>query len=183
MLNYNAPTLTPGGTRSDVDLTGSAQMQTFFWLKKAIIEARKEQYFMPLASTMNMPKHFGKTIKVYEYVPLLDERNVNDMGIDAAGATIVDGNLYGSSKDIGTIASKLPVLSEAGGRVNRVGFTRLQREGSISKFGFFTEFTAEALDFDSDDELMNHLSRELVNGATQITEAEAHERAAHHPRA
>jgi len=171
MLNYNAPTLTPGGTRSDVDLTGSAQMQTFFWLKKAIIEARKEQYFMPLASTMNMPKHFGKTIKVYEYVPLLDERNVNDMGIDAAGATIVDGNLYGSSKDIGTIASKLPVLSEAGGRVNRVGFTRLQREGSISKFGFFTEFTAEALDFDSDDELMNHLSRELVNGATQITEA------------
>jgi len=146
-------------------------MQTFFWLKKAIIEARKEQYFMPLASTMNMPKHFGKTIKVYEYVPLLDERNVNDMGIDAAGATIADGFLYGSSKDIGTIVSKLPVLSEAGGRVNRVGFTRLQREGSISKFGFFTEFTAEALDFDSDDELMNHLSRELVNGATQITEA------------
>jgi len=167
MLNYNAP----NGTRSDIDAAGSTQMATFFWLKKALIEARKEQYFMPLASTVNMPKHFGKTIKVYEYVPLLDERNVNDMGIDASGATLADGNLYGSSKDIGTITSKLPVLGENGGRVNRVGFTRISREGSIAKFGFFTEFTAESLDFDSDDGLKDHLSRELMNGATQLTEA------------
>lgn len=168
MLNYNAPIL---GTKSDIDGAGSAQMQTFFWLKKALITARKEQYFMPLASVTNMPKNFGKTIKVYEYVPLLDARNVNDMGIDAAGATIANGNLYGSSKDIGTITSKLPVLTENGGRVNRVGFTRLSREGSITKFGFFTEFTQEAMDFDSDDMMMDHLSRELMNGATQITEA------------
>jgi N4-gp56 family major capsid protein len=172
MLNYNAPTQTAGGTASDIEGSGSdGQMQTFFWLKKALIEARKEQYFMPLASAINMPKHFGKTIKVYEYVPLLDDRNVNDMGIDAAGATIADGFIYGSSKDIGTITTKLPVLSENGGRVNRVGFTRLSREGSIAKFGFFTEFTAESLDFDSDDGLMDHLSRELMNGAVQITEA------------
>lgn len=172
MLNYNAPTQTSAGTASDIESAGSAgQMQTFFWLKKALIEARKEQYFMPLASAINMPKHFGKTIKVYEYVPLLDERNINDMGLNAAGATIANGNLYGSSKDIGTITSKLPVLTENGGRVNRVGFTRLSREGSIAKFGFFTEFTAESLDFDSDDMLMDHLSRELMNGAVQITEA------------
>jgi len=171
MLNYNAPTQTSAGTASDIEGSGSGQMQTFFWLKKALIEARKEQYFMPLASTVNMPKHFGKSIKVYEYVPLLDERNINDMGIDAAGATIANGNLYGSSKDVGTITSKLPVLSENGGRVNRVGFTRLTREGSLSKFGFFTEFTAESLDFDSDDGLKDHLSRELMNGAVQITEA------------
>jgi len=170
MLNYNAPSLTISGTKSDIDATGSGQMQTFFWLKKAIITARKEQYFMPLSSTVNMPKHYGKTIKVYEYVPLLDDRNVNDMGIDAAGAVIANGNLYGSSKDIGTITSKLPVLSENGGRVNRVGFTRIQREGSLTKFGFFTEFTQEALNFDSDDELMDHLSTELMNGAVEITE-------------
>lgn len=166
MLNYNA-----GGATSDIDGAGSSQMNTFFWLKKAIIEARKEQYFMPLASTTNMPKHYGKTIKVYEYVPLLDERNINDQGLDAAGAVIADGNLYGSSKDIGTITNKLPVLSENGGRVNRVGFTRIQREGSLFKFGFFTEFTQESLDFDSDDMLMEHLSRELMNGAVQLTEA------------
>lgn len=244
MLNYNAPP----DSESTIDGDGSNQMNTFFWLKKALIESRKEQYFMPLASTVNMPKHYGKTIKVYEYVPLLDDRNINDQGIDANMATIsmdqytvilprfemefdveqdatdaaaavnaldggtatktgsttpwtvtfnktifenVDeadaeqvetdvpgtilrqnsGNLYGSSKDIGTITSKLPVLTENGGRVNRVGFTRLQREGSLHKFGFFYEFTKESLDFDSDDGLKDHLARELMNGAVQLTEA------------
>ena len=168
MLNYNAPI---DGQKSSIDGAGSDQMNTFFWLKKALIESRKEQFFMPLSSTVNMPKHYGKTIKVFEYVPLLDDRNVNDQGIDATGATIADGNLYGSSKDIGTITNKLPTLTENGGRVNRVGFTRLTREGSIHKFGFFSEFTQEALDFDSDDGLKEHLSRELLNGAVQLTEA------------
>jgi N4-gp56 family major capsid protein len=166
MLNYNA-----GGTTSDIDGAGSGQMNTFFWLKKALITARKEQYFMPLASVTNMPKHYGKTIKVYEYVPLLDDRNINDQGIDAAGVVSADGNLYGSSRDIGTITSKLPTLTENGGRVNRVGFTRIAREGSLYKFGFFMEFTQEAIDFDSDADLMDHLSRELLTGATQLTEA------------
>ena len=168
MLNYNAPI---DGQKSSIDGAGSDQMNTFFWLKKALIESRKEQFFMPLSSTVNMPKNFGKTIKVFEYVPLLDDRNVNDQGIDATGATIADGNLYGSSKDIGTITNKLPTLTENGGRVNRVGFTRLTREGSIHKFGFFTEFTQETIDFDSDDGLKEHLSRELLNGAVQLTEA------------
>lgn len=171
MLNYNAPTQSNGGTRSSIDASSSGQMNTFYWLKNAIIQARKEQYFMPLASVTNMPKHFGKTIKVYEYVPLLDDRNVNSQGIDASGVTISEGNLYGSSRDIGTITSKLPSLTENGGRVNRVGFTRLEREGSIHKFGFFTEFTQESMDFDSDDGLMEHLSRELMTGAVQLTEA------------
>ena len=168
MLNYNSPAT---GSPSDIDGAGSDQMNTFFWLKKALIETRKEQYFSQLASVVNMPKHFGKTIKVFEYVPLLDDRNINDQGINAAGAVIADGNLYGSSRDIGNITAKLPVLTENGGRVNRVGFTRLTREGSLHKFGFFTEFTQEALDFDSDDELKDHLARELLSGAVQLTEA------------
>ena len=168
MLNYNAPA---DGIKSSIDGSNSDQMNTFWWLKNAIIESRKEQYFMPLATVTNMPKHYGKTIKVYEYVPLLDRRNVNDQGIDANGVSIVDGNLYGSSKDIGTIEGKLPLLTENGGRVNRVGFTRLELEGSIHKFGFFYEFTQESMDFDSDDGLKDHLSRELMNGAVQLTEA------------
>lgn len=168
MLNYNAPA---DGQKSSIDSATSDQMNTFFWLKKSIITARKEQYFMPLASVTNMPKNFGKTIKVYEYVPLLDDRNVNSQGIDAQGVTIANGNLYGSSKDIGTITGKLPMLTENGGRVNRVGFTRLEREGSIHKFGFFYEFTQESMDFDSDDMLKDHLSRELMTGAVQLTEA------------
>lgn len=163
MMQYNAPP----GTASDI----GAQMNTFFWHKKAIIEAKKEMFFTPLADVMSMPKHYGKEIKVYHYIPLLDDRNVNDQGLDAAGATIADGNLYGSSRDVGTITGRLPTLTETGGRVNRVGFTRLERSGSIQKFGFFTEFTQESFDFDSDEDLYGHLSRELVTGATQLTEA------------
>ena len=166
-LNYNAPNVTP----STIDKGGnSSQMNTFFYLKKAIIEARKEQYFIPLASSIDMPKHYGKTIKIYSYIPLLDDRNKNDQGIDANGTVIADGNLYGSSKDIGTITSKLPVLTENGGRVNRVGFTRITREGSLRQLGFFYEFTEDTMNFDSDAELASHLARELLNGATEIVE-------------
>lgn len=172
MLNYNAPTQTASGTRSGIDAAGTAgQMNTYWYLKKAIIQARKEMYFTPLASVINMPKNYGKTIKVFEYVPLLDDRNTSDQGLDASGAVIANGNLYGSSRDVGVISARLPVLTENGGRVNRVGFTRISREGSLFKFGFFTEFTQESLDFDSDEELMDHLSTELMNGAMQLTEA------------
>jgi N4-gp56 family major capsid protein len=167
MLNYSPTT----SDQYAIDGAGSTQLHPFFWLKRAIIHARKEQFFLPLASTLNMPKHYGKTIKVYEYVPLLDDRNVNDQGINAAGATTAYGNLYGSSRDIGTISARLPTLTENGGRVNRVGFTRLERQGSLFKFGFFTEFTKESIDFDTDEGLMDHLSRELMNGAVQLTEA------------
>lgn len=168
VMKYNAP---KEGQKSSVDGAGSDQMNVFFWIKKALIEARKEQYFMPLANVTNMPKHFGKTIKQYHYMPVLDDRNVNDQGIDANGVSVANGNLYGSSKDVGTITGKLPTLTENGGRVNRIGFTRLEIEGSIHKFGYFYEFTQEMIDFDSDDMLMDHLSRELMNSAVQMTEA------------
>ena len=164
---YNAPNTTP----SSIEGSGSSQMNTFFWQRKALVEAKKDMYFTPMADTVSMPKHYGKEIRVYHYMPLLDDRNVNDQGIDASGATISNGNLYGSSKDVGAIDSKLPTLTENGGRVNRVGFTRIQRTGTIQKFGFFQEFTQESMDFDSDSELYMHLSREMVTGATQLTEA------------
>ena len=80
------------------------------------------------------------------------------------------GNLYGSSRDIGTITSKLPELSETGGRVNRVGFTRKQITASIVNRGFFFEWTKDAMNFDSDAELKMHLTREAVRGASQINE-------------
>ena len=246
---YNDPA---GGTPSDI----GPQMNTFYYQKKALIELKKEQYFSQLADVTSMPKHFGKTIKKYHYLPLLDDANVNDQGIDAAGniangtvgvytatvkaapsisafniaadhldamyftaenviaatattaaeaaasawfaqagltdtATAVaagwqvtgangnhpaitpvpsTGNLYGSSKDIATITGKMPALSEQGGRVNRVGFKRVEIEGSIEKFGFFDEYTKESVDFDTDSELMMHVNREMLNGANEITE-------------
>lgn len=241
------------GGNSTINGASTEQMNSFLWLRKSIIESRKDQYFFPLADVKNMPKHYGKTIKVYEYIPLLDDRNVNDQGIDANGVTIetttsfvyfpsltglpvanadkaalktaVDkatngltatvgandsagtgfatvtfsrldgvyanadvaavvalkqgavvqagsGNLYGSSKDVGNVTGRIPALSENGGRVGRVGFKRVFREGSITEFGMFTEFTRESMEFDSDDQLRDHLARELMNGAVQMQEAQ-----------
>jgi len=239
-IKYNNPT---GGTPSTMD----PQLMEQYYQKQALMEARKEQYFSQLADVTSMPKNMGKKIKRYHYLPLLDNANINDQGIDAAGvvidkskfevilpglvqtytveasatsaaaatnavsagtavktgtvspltvtnnkvnlgyttdalATAVvnavkgtmkvqgSGNLYGSSKDIGTITGKLPVLSETGGRVNRVGFKRKELEGSFEKFGFFDEYTQESMDFDTDAELMQHINREMVNGANEITE-------------
>lgn len=162
-IEYNDPA---GGTPS----TMGTQLRTEYFQKQALIEARKEQYFTQLADATAMPKNMGKKIVRYHYLPLLDDANVNDQGIDAAGATIANGNLYGSSKDVGTISGKMPVLSETGGRVNRVGFKRKTIEGTLEKFGFFDEYTQESLDFDSDEELESHINREMINGASEITE-------------
>lgn len=161
--SYNNPV---GGTASTI----GKQFNTQFWIKKALVEAQKEQYFTQTADVTAMPKHYGKKLVRYHYMPLLDDRNTNDQGIDASGAKISNGNLYGSSKDVGTISSKLPALTEQGGRVNRVGFKRLEIEGTFSKFGFFNEFTQESLDFDTDDELLAHLNREAILGANEMTE-------------
>lgn len=91
--------------------------------------------------------------------------------IDDAQAPVPNsGNLYGSSKDVGTISGKLPVIGENGGRINRVGFKRIQLEGEIHKLGFFSEYTQESLDFDSDADLMMHINRETIRGANEIVE-------------
>ena len=172
-LNY-APSYTDydGEGKSSIDYkSNSDQMNTFYWLRKSLTDARKESYFMPLADTIGMPKHYGKKIKLYHYIPLLDDRNVNDQGIDAKGAKYANGNLYGSSRDIGTIKEKLPVVGENGGRVNRVGFSRVELEGTFNKFGVFYEWSRESFEFDSDSELRGHLSRELMNGMVQMQEA------------
>ena len=218
-----------------------AQLIPFYWQRKALIDAKKEMYFSQLADTTNMPKHYGKQIKVFHYIPLLDDRNINDQGIDATGASIADevtitvtdphgasryavgtgtdaskaltaaqakaldmfknlgmtydsyaaaksaltaagwtvvegeavnngGNLYGSSKDVGTIVGKLPVISETGGRVNRVGFTRLTIEGGMENFGFFDEYSEDSVNFDNDDQLQEHIARETIRAANEISE-------------
>lgn len=161
---YNDPA---GGKPSTI----GTQMRDFYYARDAITEVAKDQYFTQLASTTDMPKHYGKKIKRYIYVPLLDDRNKNDQGIDATGVAIKDGNLYGSSKDVGKIAGKMPVLSESGGRVNRVGFTRKTLEGSFQNYGYFMEYSEDSLNFDTDEQLMQHINREMLKGANEISEA------------
>lgn len=164
MRQYNGGN-TPGNLS-----TMSPQLLDQYFQKQALIEARKLQFFTQLADVTAMPKNMGKKIVRYHYLPLLDDANINDQGINAAGVAIVNGNLYGSSKDIGTISAKLPVLSESGGRVNRVGFKRKTIEGTFEKFGFFDEYTQESVDFDSDADLLQHVNREMINGANEMTE-------------
>ena len=158
------------GTNSSIEATGNKQIRQDYFDKKAVIDIQDEMYLQKLSGTTNMPKNYGETIKKYRYVPLLDDENDNSQGLDTTGAAITAGNLYGSSRDIGTITSKLPELSETGGRVNRVGFTRKQITASIVNRGFFFEWTKDAMNFDSDAELKMHLTREAVRGASQINE-------------
>lgn len=236
---YNAPPGTPS--------TIGEQINDTHYQKKALIEARKEQYFTQLANVVAMPKNMGKKISQYHYIPILDDQNINDQGIDANGAVISmstyvvtlaalvqtyvleadataaaaainaitsgvavktgsatpwtvtsstktlapttqvlsaavlaavphstrkqgSGNLYASSKDVGTISGKFPVLGEHGGRVNRVGVKRKTIEGTLESFGIFDEYTQESLDFDTDADLAMHINREMVNAANEMTE-------------
>lgn len=258
---FEAPNVWGDGTNSTV----GPQIRTDYFQRKALVEAAKEAYFGQLADVTAMPKNMGKTIKRYHYMPILDDRNINDQGIDASGVSLAAdwvanvtiakqviilvapaaeggssyyfeglatgatavaaqgvaddkaefkvfswaimngyvapatasyaaaktalegagwtvtpqntadeytnyGNLYGSSKDVGTIQSKIPALSETGGRVNRVGFKRIELEGTLEKFGFFDEYTQESLDFDSDADLLMHITNESVKAANEITE-------------
>lgn len=248
-MQFNNP---KGGTPSSV----GNQLVNEFYQKQALIEARKEQYFTQLADVTSMPKNMGKKIVRYHYIPMLDDANLNDQGIDASGVVmlttqryitypsitfpianatkvaavtaindnidsnggalvvasagadnsggagfatialtkrvvkyataakaatvealgigvavqVASGNLYGSTKDIGAISGKLPLLSETGGRVNRVGFKRKELEGTFEKFGFFDEYTQASMDFDTDADLWQHINREMINGANELTE-------------
>ncbi|MGL4616521.1 MAG: N4-gp56 family major capsid protein [Shewanella sp.] len=155
-----------GGTKSTV----GEQLSLYLFDRNSLIEMQKEQYFSQVSGTKNMPKHFGKTIKKFVWIPVLDDRNVNDQGLDAAGATYANGNLYGSSKDVGTITSRLPVLGENGGRVNRIGFTRVTIEATITKLGFFSEFTEDSVQFDSEEDILRHYRREMMYAANEISE-------------
>lgn len=171
---YNDPAGYRTGTATPSTI--GPQLVDFMFIKKALAEQQKEIVFSNMSSTIEIPKHTGTAIKRYVDVLMLDDKNINDQGIDAAGQTGAlsknpNGNLYGSSRDIGVIADRLPALGEQGGRVNRVGFKRLTIQGTMQKYGFFYEFTQDALNFDTQADLLQNMSREAVRGAAQLQEA------------
>jgi len=185
MALYNNPNVTPStideGSQA-LNGTGGRyageQVRIDHIIKKALVDARRKDYFSQTADTKSMPKHMGKVMKQYFYVPLLDDRNLSTEGLgnnslvsgEASAGAAGSGALYQGSKEVGTISGKMPLLGEEGGRVNRIGFTRELREGSIEKYGMFTEYTQDDVDFDSDAELYDHMYTEMMNGAHEITE-------------
>ena len=160
------PNVYGNGTNSTI----GTQFNTYEYKRKALIETAKVEYFGQLGDVESLTKNYGQKIKKYHYLPLLDDRNINDQGLDATGAVIANGNLYGSSKDPGVISGKLPTLSETGGRVNRVGFKRVEIEGDIAQYGFFYEWSEDSLNFDTDMDLYSHINRESLRGAREISE-------------
>ena len=146
------------------------QIVTAYFERKAVTEAAPEQYFTQLASVRMMPKNSGKTIERYVHIPLLDDRNMNDQGINALGKKIENGNLYGSSRDVGTVTRKMPVLDENAQRVNRVGYKRRKIKGTMQNYGYFTEYSRDSLDFDTENDLEQYVHTQMITTASQITE-------------
>lgn len=170
-MQYNAPP----GSPSDI---GSQEVVKYL-NRKAIIEAVKYSHFSKLSSVQNQPAGYGKTFTKYRYYPLLSDLNTNLQGIDANGVTLIGagsatnagyGNLYGSSRDFGLVTSKIPYVSEGADRVNRVGITRTSVSATLTRVGFFADWTDESVHFDSDLQMRSHFTDELVKGAEQLKE-------------
>lgn len=149
---------------------GATQLAAHYYERKALIEAQQEAYFSQLADVKNMPHNSGKEIKQYRYMPVIDDRNTNGWGLDATGARYANGNLYGSSTDVGTIADKYPLLGEQGGRVNKIDFTRIELRSNLVKGGLFFEYTADLIRHDSDDQILDKMNRELMVASHKIYE-------------
>lgn len=175
MIYNNPHWAVSGGNVVQADKSSiGEQLRLDIIMKQVMVDLRDQRYFTQMSGVYNLEKHSGKTIKKMHQIPLLDDRNVNQQGIDAAGTAKgkfnANGNLYGSSLDMNTITKSAPTLTEIGGRVNRVGFTRQTIEGTVHRLGFFYEFTNEALTFDTDAAMLQHMGREAMEAAYLIQE-------------
>ena len=74
--SYSDPTGVVTGTKTPSSI--GEQFNDFYYYKRALIEIRKKQIFQQMANTRAMPKHMGKTVKQYKYIPVMDDRNNND---------------------------------------------------------------------------------------------------------
>jgi len=137
---------------------------------KVLIEAAYNMVFSQFGTTVNLALHSGKAISKDIFLPINDSRNINDQGIDANGVTIENGNLLGGNLDFNNLAGNAQALTEHGGRVNRVGVTKLKVTAAICRFGFFLEHTQEAWLFDNIKDLGMHSRREIIKAAAEVYE-------------
>ena len=123
--------------------TNGANVRVDALSEKAIRTAKKDIIFEQLCDSRTLPLNHGKTLKVHKTLYILDDNNTNNQGLDQNGDATTYGNLYGSSRSVVDVSKGLPLLSEGAGRVNRVGVTRITKEGTLTRMGAFLEYTDE----------------------------------------
>lgn len=70
------------------------QFNDKFWSKVAVKEAKRKRFFSQLGDKITQPKNYGDKIVKYHELPIIDEANVNDQGIDANGAILLKNTYY-----------------------------------------------------------------------------------------
>jgi N4-gp56 family major capsid protein len=88
-----------GYTVSPTNSTIGVQINDKFWSRAAVTEAKKSKTFSQLGDKLTQPKGFGDTIVKYHEIPILDDRNINDQGIDANGVKVIPGVWYAYAPD------------------------------------------------------------------------------------
>lgn len=83
---------------------------------------------------------------------------------------IGSGYLTSSSKDIGKMVNRFPVLGENSGDVNRVTLIRVVSESTFEKAGFHEKYTNDSEQFDSDDQYRAKVHAEMYGSAVKLNE-------------
>ena len=75
------------------------QLNDFSFSRFAVIEAAKKKVFSQSGAQRKQQLHFGTKIKKYRKYPILDDRNINDQGVDGAGVKMTAGMWYAYTAD------------------------------------------------------------------------------------
>lgn len=74
--------------------TIGVQINDEHWSRKAVIEARRTREFSQMGDKFVQPKHYGSKMVKYHELPILDDRNINNQGIDANGVKLLTNVWY-----------------------------------------------------------------------------------------
>ena len=149
---------------------GGSQLVPNEYYRRSIIDILPYMDFQQIASSIKKAKYSGKTMHMYHYLPVIDDRNKNDQGIGADGLLKANGNMWGSTRDPSKIIAGMPLSNEYGGRINRIGFTREVIQSEMRKYSFFFEYSEDELDFDTDKDLYNHMTSLSIEAANKVLE-------------
>lgn len=168
--SHIAPNQILQGTKSSLNFYRNAQDLIAY--RKKLLELPQFATFSQFATTnVILPKNQGTEITFYKDFPILSDKNSNNQGLDAEGKEYAHGNLYGSSKNISLIKSRLPFLTELGGRVNRVGITKDKRSATLQRFGMFSEWSTTLRMQDPDGaSIQTEMTVKLLEAANQVRE-------------